>query len=57
MYKTSLCDGLARGHGLYLLTKQVYLSAISFLQSAEFPCYLLVLEMLIALSSYVIGLL
>jgi len=36
---------LARGHSL--LTKQAYLSAISLLQSAEFPCYLLVLEILI----------
>ena len=33
---------LARGHGL--LTKQVYLSGFSSLQSAEFPCCFLALE-------------
>ena len=34
---TSLCDVLARGKGL--LTKQAYLSTISMLKFAEFPCF------------------
>ena len=38
---------LARGHGV--LTKQAYLSAISLLQSAKFPCILLELGILIGL--------
>ena len=43
VYKTSLCNGFSWGAWFTSLTKQVYLSAISLLQYAEFPCSLLVL--------------